>query len=82
MNNKLELEFSELLIASASNNQERMSRILHRLSYDQKEKLAISLLVLLGSTFNGLPPGTVMEIQRKFGFELTTQVTQEVASCQ
>ena len=70
MNKKLELEFSEFLIASESDNCDRMARILHRLDFDQKERLARALLKSLYPTLYSLPGGTILTLKKEFAFEM------------
>lgn len=82
MNKKLELDMSEFLIAAEADNLERMKRILWRLNNDEKERLSRGLIKALGATFLTLSPGTVLEIQREYGFELVTaqEVKEEAIS--
>jgi len=73
MNKKLELDMSEFLIAAEADNVDRMERILWRLNNDEKERLARGLIKALGATFLTLSPQTVLDIQKEFGFELTSK---------
>lgn len=77
MNKKLELDFSGFLLASESNNWDRAGKILNRLSFDQKEKLARGLLKSLYPTLNSLPGGTILAIKKEFGFELVQPSSKE-----
>lgn len=80
MNKKLELEFSELLIAAYSDNVDRMAKILNRLDHEQKEKLARALLKALYPTLYYLPGGAVLCLKKEFGFDIDLE--KEIASCQ
>jgi hypothetical protein len=70
VNKKLELDMSEFLIAAECDNTSRMAKILGRLSFDQKERMARGLLKALIPTLFTLPSGTAESITKEFGFEI------------
>jgi hypothetical protein len=79
MNRKLELDMAEYLIAAESDNVDRMGRILQRLSFDQKERMARGLIKGLYPTLYGLPGKTVLALQEEYGFEINQDVKEEVS---
>ena len=79
MNKKLELDMSEFLIAAEADNCDRMSKILKRLSFDQKERMARGLLKALYPTLHSLPGGTTLNLKREYGFEVDQDVQEEVS---
>lgn len=73
MNKKLELDMAEYLIASEANNVDRMAKILNRLDFDQKERMARGLIKALYPTLYSLPGGTMLALKREYGFEIETE---------
>jgi hypothetical protein len=73
MNRKLELDFSELLLACVNDNPQRIGRILFRLDNDQKEKLVRSLVHALSSTLYTLPTNIYEDLKEEFGFEIKSK---------
>lgn len=86
MNRKLELEFSELLLSAYSDNTDRMAKILGRLSFDQREKLARSLLKALYPTLYYLPGDKILALKEEYRFDINVGEMEdgivEVAQCQ
>lgn len=77
MNKKLELDMSEFLIAAYSDNTDRMARILQRLDFDQKERLARALIKALYPTLYNLPGGTTLALKKEYGLEINMDVEGE-----
>jgi hypothetical protein len=70
VNKKLELDMSEFLIAAEADNVSRMSKILGRLSFDQKERMARGLIKALYPTLYTLPGETFLNLKEEFGFDI------------